>query len=478
MSVGWLHKFRRARLTRNVPLLVTVVLHALAVVLAGAWVVSETIVGATRSFEPPPPASRPVQRQIEHRVQIARRSGAAGAASPVSVERIRSTAAGAMALPDLPALPGAGAGGFGGWGTGLGGGLGAGRATSLGSGGLGGRGLMSMSFLGLTQVDTERVVFVVDVGRSLMDIRKGGFRAFEIIRQEILRLVSQLPPQAEFGVVLFDGNLVNRYAPRLAAATLAEKNAFFAWMRPVNVDPTRLGAHSAERVERWSSAGREARSGGAGYRPSVWAEALEAALELRPETVFLVTGTAGTGTVEVDAAERAQREAAQQRAAAALARQGLTPDAVNQARQAALARAQEQLREINAKLVAQGRDPFVVRSSRRFVEPDFQAAVRAAGHRLEVDLTGWADADGKPIWEAFSRTQSVQRATEEDLQRFLQAVQTSDGRRPAAVNIFLFTGSEERSSTDDALLARTARRHGGRFSLLTSARLDQLASGR
>src|SRR5690606_2932936 len=114
-----------------------------------------------------------------------------------------------------------------------------------------------------------------------------------------------------------------------------------------------LGASSAATLQRW-----EAPTGN-GYRASVWLQAVEAALSLRPDTVFLITGTAGTGTVEIDAAARAQRQQAQQRSVAALARQGLDPASVNEARQRALAQAQAELRAINEQLAAQGRDPFV-----------------------------------------------------------------------------------------------------------------------
>lgn len=468
------------RLRRNIPLMVTVALHALAILVAGAWVVSETIVGGKKRFDAaPPPVKAAVQRQIEHRVQIARRSSAAGSASPVSANRIRSTAANALALPELPVLPQTGMGGFGGFGApgaGMGLGTGSGLSTSLGSGGLGGRGMMSMSFLGLTQVRVERVVFVVDVGRSLMDIRKGGFRAFEIIRAEILRLVSELPPSAEFGVVLFDDNLVNRFASQLTPATVAGKDAFFAWMQPVNASSERLGAQSAGRVERWEPPDAP-RDDNLGYRPSIWAGAVAAGLELRPETLFLITGTAGTGTVRVSDEKRAQRARAQQRTVDALARQGMTPESINEARQAALAKAQHDLRAINEQLVARGRDPFVVRSSRRLLDADFQAAVRSAGFQLDIDTRGWSDENGEPIWAAFSRTQSVQRAEEEHLHQFLARLQRAPGRVPAALNIFLFTGHDDRASADAGLLEGAARRNGGRFSLLTNARLDRLASG-
>ena len=183
------------RLTGSMPVLVSVGLHAVLIAAAAVLVVSETIVGKKKRFEAPPPADTATRKQVEHRLQVARKGGATSS-SPAASARILTTASGALALPPMPALatPGAsGLGGFGGFVAGLGAG-GGGLGTSLGNANLGGRGFMSLSFLGLSNVRAQKVVFVVDVGRSVMDIRKGGFQAFGIIRTEIMKLIGNLPP--------------------------------------------------------------------------------------------------------------------------------------------------------------------------------------------------------------------------------------------------------------------------------------------
>lgn len=471
------------RLTGNLPLLVSVILHAVLIVAAALFVVSETIVGKKKRFEAPPVAeASPVRKQVEHRLQVARKSGSVSS-SPVSAQRILSTATGALALPALPELPFSGnsaLGGMGGFGSGAGLGHGGnGLGTSLGNAGLGGRGLMSLSFLGLTNVKAQKVVFVVDVGRSLMDIRKGGFQAFGIIRSEILRLVGNLPPSSSFGVVLFDGSNLTLYADQLQLATARNKESFFAWLEPVNAKLDALGLGSAGGASSWTRETPVSAALDPGYNPSPWINALHAALQLRPDTVFLITGAAGYGSQRLQQSEVVGRQRARERDLAGLRQQGLDLTAVTQARRAALAEARAELNALNQRLVAQGRDPLVVTESRRIMDADFQAALARAGAKITVNTAGWTDNEGKPVWvDADARTSEVQPASLSDVQGYIGKVQAAFLRERAALNLFLFAGPDEKPQAAMDGLTQIARQQGGRFELLTTRRLEALAAKR
>lgn len=471
------------RVRGNLPLLVSVVVHAVLILAAALLVVSETIVGKKKRFEAPPVAdTSPARRQVEHRIQVARKSGTVSSA-PVSAQRILSSASNALAVPALPDLPVAGAsslGGLGGFGTGAGLGQGSGGlGTSLGQAGLGGRGFMSLSFLGLAQVKAQRVVFVVDVGRSLMDIRKGGFQAFGIIRAEILRLVGNLPPSSSFGVVLFDGTQVSLYADALQPATARNKEAFFAWLGPVNAKLDALGLASAGGPSAWQRSLPENAGFDPTYNPSPWLNAVHAALQLKPDTVFAVTGAAGYGSKRLDAAEVSGRNRARERELAALRAQGLDLAAVTQARRSALAKARAELQALNQRLVAQGRDPLVISESRRIMDADFQAALNRAGGNIRVDTAGWTDKEGRPVWiDAEARTSEVQPAGVADAAAYVGHVQAAFLRDRAALNLFLFVGPDEKPQAAMDGLARIAREQGGRFELLTTQRLEALAAKR
>ena len=131
------------RITSSMPLLITVIVHVVLIVGAAAVVVQQSGGAKKKTFEASN-QSENANKQVEHRLQVARRGGASSASqSPVAANRIFSTSENALQMPAMPDLPSMGAGGFGGFGgmgSGVGMGAGSGMSTSLGGGsGLGGR---------------------------------------------------------------------------------------------------------------------------------------------------------------------------------------------------------------------------------------------------------------------------------------------------------------------------------------------------
>lgn len=461
------------------PLLASVGLHAVILAAAGLYVVKETSGGARHGFEASGrPAATVAEREIEHRLRVARKGGGSSSVASISAQRILANTASALTLPALPELPVAGTtlfgGGFGGTGSGVGLGVGAGLASGLGSAGLGGRGFVSLSFLGMTDLRVRRVVFAVDVSKDLMDIRKGGFEAFGIIRGEMIRLVSQLPPGAEFGVVLFGDATadLNLFQPKLVPATVAGKEEFFAWMTPVNADPSRLGTHSAGSHRAW----RERPADEVGVDPDLrvpnWVKATRAAMEMSPDTVILITGSVATGLKQRSGERMNLLGQRNERRKDQLRRAGIDPDSVAQARNAALSKARQQLAEINGKLRAQGKSPYIVTDTKRVFQPDFQAELKRAGFTIELDTEGWSDAQGKPIWElGVSPFEKVEFPA---VIGYIARLQASLLRERAVLNAFLFVGPDEKAKEAAENLTALTRRNGGKFELLTAKRLRDL----
>jgi hypothetical protein len=133
-----------------------------------------------------------------------------------------------------------------------------------------------------------------------MDIRKGGFLAFNIIREQIMQLVNSMPPSAEFGIVLFEnGNWGNpgRLVPfrtELLPANVASKEEFFTWLAPINTDASRTGVGSILNQRRWTPKPLP----NAGLDTTIqipdWTRSLHLALEMQPDTVYIITGSQGT----------------------------------------------------------------------------------------------------------------------------------------------------------------------------------------
>ncbi len=468
------------RVTASVPLLVTVLVHVVLIAIAGYFVVSEQLIGKKKSFEAAN-ASEPsvAQKQVEHRLQVARKSGGSASSSPVSASRIFSTAENALQMPAMPDLPSVGASALSGMGFGAGMGAvgtGTGYGTGLGSSNLGGSGFMSMSFLGVTNQRASKVAFVVDISTGVMDIRKGGFRAFEILRTEISRLINTLPPANAFNVVLFDGNSIRLFSKDLSPATVANKTAFYDWIKPINADIASLGGRSIPAASpRWNFTRPEALKLDPEFIPAPWIQAIQAALEQKPDTLFVITGTGGVGQIRFTPETIARLKAERAKKVADLKAKGVDVDAITAVRAKAFAKLQADFDEMNRKLIAQKKDPFVISHITRIFSPDFQAAVTKAGFTLKIDTTGWTDKEGKPIWDDFSSNVPTSHNAEfSDALSHISRLQYGLKDR-ASLNIFLFTGPNENTDAAEKNLSSMTSKNGGKFNLLTTKRLEELA---
>lgn len=343
---------------------------------------------------------------------------------------------------------------------------------------------MSLSFLGTTSQRASKIVFIVDVGSDLLDIRKGGFDAFKIIREEIMKLISRLPPSAEFGVVLYErGRWNNNAVPSLGAkllpATVANKQAAFDWINPINATPDKLGLASVagNRVN-WTARTLSNAGLDPDLNTSEWIRALHFALEMEPDTVFIIAGAQGGATRNISAEELARRRSAQDKKnaerEAELKRAGIDINAVNAARKRAFDKAREQLDAINAKLRAQGKPPFIVTNINRIFADDFKAALKKAGFPpITLDKTGWTDKDGNPIVGAIgvAGTEAVEF---KEIVFHVAKLQRALLKDRAALNYFLFVGPEENPQSAVENLSMLTQRNGGKFELLTTKRLQEI----
>jgi hypothetical protein len=470
------------RLTASVPLLVTVIVHVVLIAVAG-YFVSEQIIGKKKVLEARAATESVAQKQVEHRLQVARKGGGSASSSPVSASRIFSTAENALQMPAMPDLPQVGASSLSGmgFGKGMGGvGGGTGYATGLGSTGGTGIGFMSMSFLGVTSQSASKIVFIVDVGRGLLDIRKGGFTAFSIIREEIKKLVNRLPPTAEFGVVLYDSerwssSSVAAFNEKMLPATVDNKSEFYKWVDPVNATPDSIGLASAtgKRV-RWTP--RDVSSAGLDPLLNVpaWSRALHFALEMEPDTIYIISGGQGTLQRDVSEAEIAKRKRAYEERLAEMKRKGLDPAEVAAARGRALSKARAELNEINNQLRAKGKSPFIITDSRRILDRDFQAALKKAGYSITVDKTGWSTSSGQLIWgDGYSDSSA---APFSDLIMHVSKLKRALLKGEVSINYFLFVGPDEKPQGAMDNLSDFSRRNNGKFQLLTTKRLQELAA--
>ena len=159
-----------------------------------------------------------------------------------------------------------------------------------------------------------------------------------------------------------------------------------------------------------------------------------------------------------------------------LERSGLNIESVEAARKAFGDKAKAQLETVNAKLNAKGQSPFVVTAWYRILQPDFQAALKQKGFSIPLDAKGWSDKDGKPLWttgfDPFYKTEYSEVLTE------IPKLQRAVMKERAALNIFLLVDPTEAKTDvmDKENLGKASSRNGGKFQLLTTRRLKEMAA--
>ena len=483
------------RVTNSVPLLVSVILHAILIAVVGYFVVTETIIGKKKQFDAELPPENTSNKQLDHRIQVARKSSGSSP-SPVSAQRIFSTAENALKMPTMTELPKSGASALGSSGFGQGMGVtggGSGYNTGLGNGNGLGRGFMSMSFLGVTNANASKVVFVLDVSPQMMDLRKGGVKAFDIIRTEAMKLINRLPPSGEFGVVIYSGAVkygqIARFEETLLPATIGNKERFFTWMKQVNADtrPEKMGVNSVVDVKRWRPRDLPDAGLDSELSPPDWGDALRCAFELQPDTIFQITCSGHTGFKTKSEAQIAKETIAFNQKKAQLKEKGIDFDTVVALERAAMVKAGKQLEEIMARARAKGQ-PLPPAALWRALQPDYLAMLKSRGETITVDKTGWTDEKGVSLVIGLG-VRDVDDASLNDLLMYFSKLRRALLKNPLSIYEFLFVGAAEmgkigaktgadqwagmatKASMDN--LSKLCRSNSGKLSVITSKSLEE-----
>lgn len=118
-----------------------------------------------------------------------------------------------------------------------------------GIGSAGGMGLQGAGGIGFTMPELnlfgaksrgEKVFIILDTTSYIMADELGGIPAYTLIKDEITKIVSQLPSVALFNVAVFDGGVVPLF-PSLAPATPDNIQACRTWLEPLNTVSQGMG---------------------------------------------------------------------------------------------------------------------------------------------------------------------------------------------------------------------------------------------
>lgn len=163
-------------------------------------------------------------------------------------------------------------------------------ATGVGRGGSIGKGLgegtidlsrSAVNFFGIKS-EGERILFIVDASKYILEDRKGGLLAYEIVKSEISSMVSSLAPGTLFNVLFYSGRNTYAFAPSPIAATQSNKARLANWVTPINSNVKAIGVKNNTQLQRKDiqPMGTKARE---------WPRAVQIALEQKADAIFLLT---------------------------------------------------------------------------------------------------------------------------------------------------------------------------------------------
>jgi hypothetical protein len=179
-------------------------------------------------------------------------------------------------------------------------GLGTGLGSGTGSGGLG-LGTSTVSFFGIQAVG-ERIAFVVDLSRSMVEDDKGGLNGINVLKTELKGMVEKLNDGTFFNLIFFDDG-VDIFKPKLVVAKSGTKKEAADFIAPYYADfGKQLLVNYSQDVRNWPPATRlrnyynmpmlEATAkyvSGGGNKNSEIDAPLVAAFQMQADTIFIIS---------------------------------------------------------------------------------------------------------------------------------------------------------------------------------------------
>ncbi|MDF7808172.1 hypothetical protein P4E94_12035 [Pontiellaceae bacterium B12219] len=151
----------------------------------------------------------------------------------------------------------------------------------------------------------EKVFLILDAGEQMLVDEMGGIPAYTIIKQEMVRMLRELPPTAVFNVCVFGNGKTITLFPALVSATTANTRQAEAWLEPLNgaEESASTGRYGIQTLEKGGIQQREdmrvgpfaeePESDGGGYRQDRWFVPAMVAMQQRADAIFLLTNTWG-----------------------------------------------------------------------------------------------------------------------------------------------------------------------------------------
>ena len=282
----------------------SVVIHAAVIALLGGVVVFKVLERPPAQFKPPPPPAKITKiepRKLQHKIKIREQQQNSG--RPRVSPRLTANRVSGISLPEIEVDPMA-APVKSNIKKSLGksfsmGGLGSGLGSGTGSGGLG-LGTSTVSFFGI-QAAGERIAFIIDLSRSMVEDDKGGLNGITVLKNELKNMVQKLNDGTFFNLIFFDDG-VDLFKPKLVVAKPPTKKEADEFIAPYYADfGKELLQNYSQDNRNWPSATRlrnynlpmlESTAkyvSGGGNRNSQIDTPLAAAFQMQADTIFIIS---------------------------------------------------------------------------------------------------------------------------------------------------------------------------------------------
>ncbi|VGO19779.1 CBS domain-containing protein [Pontiella sulfatireligans] len=153
-------------------------------------------------------------------------------------------------------------------------------------------GVSAVDFFG-TKGKAEKIAIVVDTSKAMLYDERGGAESYSMVHEDLHEVIGNMRSATLFNVVLYDGSQVALFNQGMVPATPAAKTNVLEWIGGINTNLAKVGLLD----------------GMANYAPKKaydvpmeqrdvtgWLKGLQAAVELNPEIIFLLSSDWGNVT--------------------------------------------------------------------------------------------------------------------------------------------------------------------------------------
>jgi hypothetical protein len=280
----------------------------------------------------------------------------------------------------------------------------------------------------------ERVLFAVDASKAMLVDEKGGLFSYQVIKDEISSMVSNLSAGTLFNVAFFERGRIKFFKPRPVPAGSAVTQELMQWISPINADINSLGIGRPEHSQSMATLAdhnvfRAINSFG-DQSSNEDMKLTQIFLEQAIDAAFIITGShSGISNIRrLPTAEEGAALAAENAAGTKDSDYDEKMKVYKKAEREALAKARKKLDELNKKREARGLPPKVLNHS---ILKEFNIKI------------GVKKPDSGKV---FKRFEFPAKEVEDYLDLLVDTLYTDRGTKPPSINVVLFLAGDEELS--------------------------------